>query len=63
MGNNMKLIREQKQLTQKELADKLNVSRSWLEKVENGKVEPSLKLALRIAAVLGCSIEDIFFLK
>jgi putative transcriptional regulator len=63
LGNNMKLIREQKQLTQKQLAEKLNVSRSWLEKVENGKVEPSLKLALRIAAVLGCSIEDIFFLK
>jgi putative transcriptional regulator len=63
LGNNMKLIREQKQLTQEQLASKLKVSRSWLEKVENGKVDPSLKLALRIAAVLDCSIEDIFFLK
>jgi putative transcriptional regulator len=57
----MKSIRESKNLTQEQLADSLGVSRSWIEKVENGKVEPSLKLALRIASFLECSIEDIFF--
>jgi putative transcriptional regulator len=58
----MKSIRESKNLTQEQLANSLGVSRSWIEKVENGKVEPSLKLALRIANFLECSIEDIFFI-
>jgi putative transcriptional regulator len=62
IGNNMKHIRESKGLTQKELAKKVGVSRSWLVKIENGK-EPKLKLALRIAAALECNIDDLFYLK
>ena len=58
----MKSIRESKGMTQDELANLLSMSRSWIEKVENGKVEPSLKLALRISNVLNVSIEEIFFL-
>ncbi|VXC06922.1 conserved hypothetical protein [Bacillus sp. 349Y] len=62
VSNNMKSIRESKGMTQDELANLLSMSRSWIEKVENGKVEPSLKLALRISNVLNVSIEEIFFL-
>jgi DNA-binding XRE family transcriptional regulator len=59
----MKYIRESKGLTQEELSRLVGCSRSWLMKLENGKVEPKLKIALRIAAALGCTVEEIFHLK
>ena len=45
--------REQRSLTQKELADKSGVSESYLSLIESGKRRPSPEAAKRIAAVLG----------
>ncbi|MFC3119003.1 helix-turn-helix transcriptional regulator [Jhaorihella thermophila] len=49
-------------LTQAELADRIGASRKTINTIENGVFVPSTVLALRIAAVLGCRVEDIFSL-
>jgi putative transcriptional regulator len=61
MVNKINDYRKQKGLTQQELAEILCISLNHLNKIERGKREPSLRLALRIANALDCRIEDIFF--
>lgn len=62
MKNNLKQIREEQGLTQRKLAEALNITVSYLNKVENGKRMPNVLLAVRLAAVLDCKVEDIFLL-
>lgn len=47
-------------MTQEQLADRLGVSRQTVISVENGRYNPSLTLAYKMARVFSCSIEDIF---
>ena len=47
-------------LTQEALADKLRVTRQTVVSIENGKYDPSLPLAFRIASLFNVKIEDIF---
>ncbi len=47
--------------SQQRLADELGVSRQTVISIEKGRFDPSLPLAFRIAATLGCRIEDVFF--
>ena len=47
-------------LTQEELADLVNVRRETIGHLENGKYNPSLKLALDIANVFHTTVEDLF---
>ncbi|MDW8515065.1 helix-turn-helix transcriptional regulator [Priestia flexa] len=61
MGNNIKEFREKKGWSQSELARQLNVHKSWVHKLETGKKEPTLRMALRMANILECRVEDIFF--
>jgi putative transcriptional regulator len=61
MFNNIKKIREEKGLSQEELAKLLKISVGHLNKVERRKRTPSLKLAVRIAKVLNCSLDELFF--
>ena len=62
--NNLKAKRFNKnQVTQEELAGQVGVSRQTIHAIENGKFNPSVKLALRIAAFFECRVEDIFYLK
>lgn len=49
-------------LTQAALAARIEVSRKTVNTIENGVFVPSTLLALRLAAVLGCRVEDIFAL-
>jgi putative transcriptional regulator len=56
----MKEFREQKQLTQEQLAQKVGVRRETILFLEKGKYNPSLKLAYDIAKVLDAKIEDVF---
>lgn len=48
-------------LQQAELAEKVGVRRETIGKLENGKYNPSLKLAMDIAKVFGTTVEEIFF--
>ncbi|MDR2955419.1 MAG: helix-turn-helix transcriptional regulator [Prevotella sp.] len=47
-------------LTQEELAEKVNVRRETIIRLEAGKYNPSLKLAIDISRILKTAIEDIF---
>ena len=48
-------------LSQEELAQKVGVRRETIGNLENGKYNPSLKLAMDIAKVFGCTVEELFF--
>lgn len=47
-------------LTQQELAERLGVSRQTVNAVELGKYVPSTVLALKMARLFGCSVEELF---
>ncbi|TZE81977.1 helix-turn-helix domain-containing protein [Calorimonas adulescens] len=59
IGANIKKYRKQAGLTQQELADKANISRSYLADVENGRYNPSLETLNSIAKVLNIKVSDI----
>ena len=59
--NRMKEHRARLGLKQEELAKLVGVRRETIGNLENGKYNPSLKLAMDIAHVFGCTVEDIFF--
>ena len=60
MKNRIRVLRAEKGWTQAELAQRVNVSRNSINAVENGKFDPSLPLAFRIADTFGLQIEDVF---
>ena len=47
-------------LTQESLAGKLGVTRQTIVSIENGRYDPSINLAFRIARLFNVSIEDVF---
>ncbi|MBM7690502.1 transcriptional regulator [Enterococcus ureilyticus] len=59
----LKQYREEKGLTQKELAEKVGVRRETILHLENNRYNPSLELALEIASVFGVTVEALFKLK
>ena len=48
-------------MSQEDLANALEVSRQTINSLENGRYNPSILLAYKIARLFGCLIEDIFF--
>jgi putative transcriptional regulator len=60
MNNRLKVLRAEWDWSQQDLAERLQVSRQTVNAIENGKYDPSLPLAFRIARVFGRSIEEIF---
>lgn len=60
MKNRVRVLRAEHELTQAELAAKLNVTRQTVIAIEGGKYDPSLPLAFAIARTFGKTIEEIF---
>jgi len=60
MKNRIRVLRAEKGWSQAELAERVGVSRNSINAIENGKFDPSLPLAFRIAEVFGLKIEDVF---
>ena len=60
MKNRLKVLRAERNWSQSELADRLEVSRQSVNAIETGKYDPSLPLAFRIATLFERRIEDIF---
>lgn len=58
--NKISELRKEKGLTQQELADLMSVSRQTIISLENGKYNPSITLAHKIAMCFDRHIEDIF---
>ena len=61
MKNRLKVLRAEKDWSQAQLADLLDVSRQTVNALETGKYDPSLPLAFKVARLFKTSIEDIFF--
>jgi len=58
--NNLEILRKNKEINQEELANILEVSRQTISSLENGRYNPSIILAFRIATFFEMSIEEIF---
>jgi putative transcriptional regulator len=58
--NRLKVLRAERNWTQADLAQRLDVSRQTVNAIEIGKYDPSLPLAFRVARLFKLSIEDLF---
>jgi putative transcriptional regulator len=55
-----RLLFDAGEMTQKDLAEKVGVSRQTIVAIEAGKYAPSLELAFQIAEAFGVPIQDVF---
>ena len=60
MKNRLRTLRAERNWTQAQLADALDVSRQTINAIETGKFDPSLPLAFRLARLFALPIEEIF---
>src|SRR3546814_360320 len=60
MKNRIRVLRAEKGWSQAELADRVRVSRNSIYAIENGRFDPSLPLAFRIADAFDPSVDDVF---
>lgn len=60
MKNRLEAIRKERGIRQEELANALEVSRQTIGSLENGRYNPSIVLAFKIARYFRMRIEDIF---
>ncbi len=63
MKNNLKVLRAIANISQGDLADKINVSRQTINAMEKGKYVPSTVLALKLAAFFNKKVEEVFELE
>ncbi len=61
--NNIRQFREERNLTQEELAKAVSVSRQTINAMEKGNYEPSLLLAMKLAKYFSVNVEELFILK
>jgi putative transcriptional regulator len=60
MKNRIESIRKERGILQTELAKAMGVSRQTISSLENGRYDPSILLAHKIAKVFGMTIEEVF---
>jgi len=60
MKNRLRVLRAEREWSQQDLAERLEVSRQSVNAIETGRYDPSLPLAFRIAELFGLAIEDVF---
>jgi putative transcriptional regulator len=60
MKNRLKVLRAERDWSQSDLADRLEVSRQSVNAIETGRYDPSLPLAFRIARLFELPVEAIF---
>ena len=63
MENKIRELRQGKGLTQQQLAERVHVSSRTIISLEQGRYNPSLLLAYRLALELGTTIEDLYCLR
>jgi putative transcriptional regulator len=63
MRNRVRELREQRGLTQKELGEKVSVSRQAINAIETGKFDPSIWLAYDLAQLFEVSMEELFIFR
>jgi putative transcriptional regulator len=60
MKNRLRVLRAERNWSQADLAERLEVSRQSVNAIETGKFDPSLPLAFKLARLFGATIEEIF---
>lgn len=60
LRNQLKVRRAMKDMTQGALAEAVGVTRKSVNSIENGHFVPSTELALKMASVLECTVEELF---
>ncbi len=60
LGSKIALIREKKKMSQYKLAKEIFTDQSNLARIEDGKVNPTVKTLLKISIVLKCKVKDFF---
>jgi putative transcriptional regulator len=60
MKNRLRVLRAERNWSQADLAERLEVSRQSVNAIETGKYDPSLPLAFKLARLFGTTIEGIF---
>ncbi|QNI36552.1 helix-turn-helix transcriptional regulator [Edaphobacter albus] len=60
MKNRLRILRAERNWSQADLAQKLEVSRQSINAIETGKYDPSLPLAFKLARLFNTTIETIF---
>jgi putative transcriptional regulator len=60
MKNRIRVLRAEQGWSQAELAERVSVSRNSINAIENGRFDPSLPLAFRIADGFGLTVEEVF---
>jgi putative transcriptional regulator len=63
IGNHLRRLREERGLTQEQLADLVGLSRQSIISIERGRFIPSIETALRLSLALNVPIEELFWLK
>ena len=58
-GDNLKLIRKNKKMSQEQLAEKMNVSRQSVSKWETGEAYPEMNNILELCKIFNCKINDL----
>ena len=61
MNERMKRARNEKDLSQTDLAKKIGVSRQTINMIENGGYNPTIELCIRICKELGVTLNDLFW--
>jgi transcriptional regulator with XRE-family HTH domain len=59
LGKNIALIRKKKNLSQYKLAQEILTDQSNLARIEDGKVNPTVKTLLKISSALDCKVKDL----
>ncbi len=60
LGDKIALVREKKKMSQYKLAKEIFTDQSNLARIEDGKVNPTVKTLLKISVVLKCKVKDFF---
>lgn len=60
LGKNIAQMREKRKLTQYKLAKEIFTDQSNLARIEDGKVNPTVKTLLKISSALKCRVKDLF---
>ncbi|MHA1718113.1 MAG: helix-turn-helix transcriptional regulator [Promethearchaeota archaeon] len=63
MKTKIRELRENRNMSQKELGDLIGISRQSINYIELGKTSPKITVALKIAKIFNVSVEDIFILE
>ena len=60
MDNSLDAYRDEFGISQRELADHVEVTRQTINAIEGDRYDPSVELVFKLAAFFECSVEDIF---